>query len=299
MSEISQLEEAILALEQQRSVLSDAVVDVALAPMREKLAALRAQVGESRFPGTRQRKQVTVLFADISGFTALAREMDAEDVTELMNAVWQRLDAIILDLGGVIDKHMGDGVMALWGVNSGREDEPERAVRAALHMQDALRTFRDERELDLAMRVGVHTGPALLGAIGITAEFTAMGTTVNLASRLEGIAPVDGVLISYETYQRVRGHFDIRPLPPVWVKGSSVLLDVYQVLRIRPRVFHPSTRGVEGVETRMVGRQVEFERLRRAFKDVIEAGAFRVVTIVGEAGIGKSRLLAEFDDWAT
>ena len=137
MSELKQIEQAIAALEQQRALLGDAVVETALASMRAKLDDLKTQTSSSEA----KRKQVTVLFADVSGFTAMSETLDAEVVTGIMNDLWGRLDAAITAQGGQIDKHIGDAVMALWGVDAVSEDDAEFAIRAALEMQSALAAF--------------------------------------------------------------------------------------------------------------------------------------------------------------
>lgn len=294
MSEIEQLEQAIAALEAQRGILGDGVVAAALGPMREKLAALKAQAQ----PVGQARKQVTVLFADVSGFTALSEMLDAEDVANIMNDLWQRLDVAITSFGGMIDKHIGDAVMALWGVGQAHEDDPELAIRAGLRMQVELAAFAATRpEAPLQMRIGVHTGPVLLGMVGTTGEFTAMGDTVNLASRLEHAAPVGGILISHDTYRQVRGVFDVQVLDPVMVKGKVEPVQVYVVQRSRPRAFHLGTRGVEGVETRMIGRDAELRQLKTALDVISAQHTLQAITVVGEAGMGKSRLLYEFVAW--
>ncbi len=138
MTETKKIEQTIAALEAQRSILGDAVVDTALAPMREKLAVLKAKNIST------QRKQVTVLFADISGFTNISETLDAEVVTETLSALWESIDNAILAQGGAIDKHIGDAVMALWGRTKTREDDPERAIRAAIDIQDKLTKFRKQ-----------------------------------------------------------------------------------------------------------------------------------------------------------
>lgn len=292
MTELEQLEQAIAALEGQRTILGDAVVDTALTSLRDRLAVLKAQA----VPGEQQRKQVTVLFADVSSFTAMSETLDAEEVTEIMNALWVRLDAAITAQGGQIDKHIGDAVMALWGVDAAREDDPERAIRAALAMQSALEQFRAERGVPLAMRIGLNTGAVLLGTVGTTHEFTAMGDAVNLASRLEHAAPVGGVLISHATYRHVRGVFDVQVQAPLSVKGKAAPVQTYVVLQAKPRAFRMGTRGVEGIETHMVGREAELLALQSAYTDAL-SGETSLVLIVGEAGVGKSRLLFEFEHW--
>jgi class 3 adenylate cyclase/tetratricopeptide (TPR) repeat protein len=290
--ELNQLQNAIKTLETQRPILGDVVVDTLLGPIREKLAALKAQSQP-----TQQRKLATVLFADVSGFTALSETMDAEVVAGIMNDLWAAVDRAITDHGGRIDKHIGDAVMALWGAEAAREDDPERAVRGALAMQAAIDEFCTSQSAPLAMRISVNTGPVLLGAVGSTAEFTAMGDAVNLASRLEHAAPVGGILISHDTYRHVRGVFDVIVRDPLSVKGKVEPVQTYLVQRAKPRSFRMATRGVEGIETRMVGRDHELGMLQEAYADAIESVETRVVTVIGEAGVGKSRLLYEFDNW--
>jgi len=286
--EAAQLRAAITALETQRQILGDAVVDAGLKPVREKLAALEARSRAS------QRKQATILFADVSGFTAISETMDAEDVVGVMNDLWALVDLAITNHGGHIDKHIGDGVMALWGAEQARETDPEMAVRAALAMQDAIKAFCTTHSVPLAMRIGVNTGPVLLGVVGTTGEFTAMGDTVNLASRLEHAAPVGGILISHDTYRHIRGLFEMVVQEPIAVKGKTAPLQTYIVQQAKPRAFRMATRGVEGIETHMVGRDAEMLALQKAFWDAVESSRTQVVTIIGEAGVGKSRLLVEF-----
>jgi ABC-type oligopeptide transport system substrate-binding subunit/class 3 adenylate cyclase len=287
MTEREQLEQAIAQLETQRATLGDGVVDVSIAALHEKLAALE------RTP--EQRKQATILFADLSGYTAMAETMDAEEVSEVMNALWQQIDATIVEHGGRIDKHTGDGVMAVWGVQEAREDDPEQAIRAALAMQAGLADFKASHNIN--MRIGLSTGLVLLGTVDTTGEFSIFGDTVNLASRLEEIAPTGGVLISHDTYRHVRGVFDVLEQDPILVRGKARPVLTYVVQRAKPRAFRLPTRGVAGIETRMVGRDAELLMLQNMFRDAIEDAEVQVVTIVGDAGVGKSRLLYEFEKW--
>ncbi|MBN1886908.1 MAG: tetratricopeptide repeat protein [Thermoflexales bacterium] len=304
-----QLEQAIAALEAQRVVLGEAVVEPLIAVAREKLATL---VSQPPAPAgvedvSRQRKQITVLFADVSGFTAMSETMDAEELSDTMNDLWRRLDGAITSHGGYIDKHIGDAVMALFGAPTAREDDPERAILAALAMQAALAGFRTQVSATrseardprsgLAMRIGINTGPVLLGQVGTTAEYTAMGDTVNLASRLEHAAPVGGILISHDSFRHVRGLFEVKTLDPITIRGKKEPVQVYEVRGVKPRAFRAPTRGVEGIETAMVGRQAELASLQQALQAAIEQHAMRVVVVAGEAGVGKSRLLYEFGRW--
>ena len=170
MNKRDELERAISVLEMQRTTLGDVAINAAIAGIRAQLKTL-----EPVSASQDQRKQITVLFADVSGFTAMSETMDAEDVQATMNALWKSVDAAITGHNGRIDKHIGDAVMALWGADSAREDDPEQAVRAALAMQEAVRAFAKEHSVPLRMRIGLNTGPPLLGEVGTTAEFTAMG----------------------------------------------------------------------------------------------------------------------------
>jgi class 3 adenylate cyclase len=232
MNEREQLERAIAALEGQRGVLGEAVVQAAVGPLRDRLQTLQA-AGVA----VQQRKLATVLFADIAGFTPLSEMMDAEDVAELLNALWKRMDAAITHYGGHIDKHIGDAVMAIWGVEAAREDDPELAIRAALSMQTELAKFNlgtnDYAHPALSMRIGINTGPVLLGEVGTMHEFTAMGDTVNLASRLQSACPTGRVLIAHNTYRHVRGVFDIEIQDPLQVKGKHEPVQVYLVRRAK------------------------------------------------------------------
>jgi serine/threonine protein kinase/tetratricopeptide (TPR) repeat protein len=251
-----------------------------------------------------QRKQITILCADISGLTAISESLDAEEMNDIMSALWQRLDTTVMDHGGMIDKHMGDLVMALWGAQSAHEDDPERAIRAALLMQteaaevlaDCLGDRVPNEVLSSLVRVGINTGPVLLTAVGTRGEFTAAGASVNVASRLEQAAPAGSILISHDTYRHVRGVFDVHELELSNVKGEAEPVHTYVVERVKPRAFRLRTRGVEGIETRMIGRRGELDRLTDALSTVMEDRELRAVTVIGEAGIGKSRLLYEFSN---
>lgn len=292
------IENAIAALESQRVVLGDEVADLAIASLQQELREISVEGGS-------QRKQVSVLFADLVGFTALVGDMDAEEVLELVNALWQRLDRAILLHGGTIDKHVGDGVMALFGVPIAQEDDPIRAVLAGQAMLTELRRWVNSQQAAgtdsqlfaaLHMRIGINTGPVLFGPVGSAGEMTAMGDTVNIASRLEAAAPVDGILIADETWHQVAGRFDGKPLS-LAIKGRAAPLKTYVIESEKSFDQRTSGRGVAGVETRTVGREMELARLCALFDESISEGKARIITVVAEAGIGKSRLLQEFSGW--
>jgi class 3 adenylate cyclase/predicted ATPase len=305
LKERENIEEAISALEAKRSLLGNQIVDIAVASLREKLAILEAKFRVEHEP--QQRKLVTVLFADVSGFTAMAEGMDHEVVSSVIDSLWSRVDRAIHDHGGRIDKHIGDAVMALFGTPIAREDDPERAIRAALQIQAEVQNWKKEFEdsasleksysQNIQLRIGINTGPVLLGTVGTIGEYTAIGNTVNLANRLEQAAPPGGILISHDTYQHVRGIFHVTVLEPIIVKGKSEPIQAYTINGIRPRAFRIPTRGVEGIETRTIGREEELAKMKSAFEQTTQQRRIHLINMVAEAGTGKSRLLYEFAKW--
>src|SRR6267142_2818204 len=253
-------------------------------------------------PTHTERKQVTVLFADFSGFTSFAHKRDVEDVRDFMSSVWAKLDAIIASHGGTTEKHIGDAIMAVFGAKQAREEDPTQAVRAALEMQASVKQFALESTIaPLQMRIGVHTGLAVVGPLSSLGELAVTGDTVNLASRLQASAPTGGVLLSHDTYRHVHGFFDVQTLPPFEVKGRPEPVQAYVVLRAKPRAlamqFRGILRGIEGVQAEMVGREKELKFLQSALQAVIDEQDSQVITITGEAGIGKSCLLSQFEEW--
>jgi ABC-type oligopeptide transport system substrate-binding subunit/class 3 adenylate cyclase len=296
MDERDQLEQAIATLDAQRATLGDTVVDIALASLREKLTAL----GTAQ-PTEQQRKYATALFADITGSTHLSQRLDPEDSMAIMDGALQRFQAVIAQYDGRVLRFMGDGLKVIFGAPTAREDDAERAVRAGLALLDEARDYARAIEArwglsGFTVRVGIHTGPVVLGG-GVEGDNTATGMTINLAARMESTAPPGSLRISHATYRHVRGLFDVQPQPPLAVKGHDDPIQTYLVLRAKPRAFRVPTRGVEGVETRMIGRDAELQQLQDAFSAAVEDRESRVVTVLGEAGVGKSRLLYEFEHW--
>jgi len=189
----------------------------------------------------------------------------------------------------------------VFGMPKAHENDPEMAIRAGLGILEAVQELGGELEKqwgihDFQVRVGINTGLAALG--GMTeAEDTVMGSTVNLTKRVESAAPPGGLLITHNTYRHVRGIFTVREHEPIQAKGFDGPVAVYTVMGVKPRAFRVQRRGVEGVETRMVGRKAELIALQEAYRNAIEGKQTQVVTVVGEAGVGKSRLLNEFGNW--
>jgi class 3 adenylate cyclase/tetratricopeptide (TPR) repeat protein len=297
MSNRKQLQEAIKALEAKHGVLGDAVVEASIAALKKQMDELDAA---DEYP-EQQRKLATILFADIVGSTNIVKQLDPEDALEIMDGSLKRMAIPVEEHGGHITRFMGDGFKAVFGMPKARENDPEMAIRAGLGILGAAQEIGFQLETqwgisDFQVRVGINTGLAALG--GITeAEDTVMGSTVNLAKRIESAAPPGGLLVTHNTYRHVRGIFDVEPHDPIEAKGFDEPIPVYRVLGVKPRAFRVQTRGVEGVETRMVGRKAELIALQEAYRNAIEGEQTQVVTVVGEAGVGKSRLLYEFQNW--
>ncbi len=288
------LDRAIASLEQQRATLGDDVVDVALASMRDRREALVSRQVE-------QRRRVTVLFADLVGFTFLADDLDPEDTRTVVDTYFARWRRIIEEHGGEVEKFIGDAVMAVFGLRRSYEDDPERAVRAALAMLDDLADLNTELAatyaLTLRMRVGIDTGDVVVSTLGRgDGAFVAVGSTVNRAARIQAAAPVDGILVSDGTQRHVRRTFNLERRDAQQFKGFDEPVDTFAVVSERPRTFRPDRgSGIEGVETETVGRGTELGALEEHLYAVAEQQRWRVLTVVGDAGVGKSRLLEELD----
>ena len=290
--EAEQLRQAIDALEDKRGELGDAVVDSALGPMRQRLAELTTSQRS-------RRRQVTVMFADVKGYSTLVENLDPEWVGDLVDRLWGELGRIVVANGGRVVQHLGDGVLALWGGEHSDEDDAEKAVRAAVSMLEAMQTFESDRVRagTLQLRVGINTGLVHLGHVGVTEEFRATGDTVNVASRLESNAEPGSVLISRSTYNQVRGVFDVSYVGDLDLKGRHEPVGAYRVDSLRPRAFRVRARGFEGLETRMVGRGRHLSRVVDAHRVTTQTGDPSILVVSGEPGIGKSRLLYEYRDW--
>ncbi len=238
-----------------------------------------------------ERKVVTVLFADLVGFTSRAERMDPEEVRSLLRPYHARLRDELERFGGTVEKFIGDAVMAVFGAPIAHEDDAERAVRAAL----AIRDWILEEQVELQLRTGVNTGQALvsLGSRPEEGEGMVAGDVVNTAARLQSHAPVNGILVGETTWRSTREAIDYRPAPPVQAKGKAEPVTAWEALEARGRVgVDISTR----VRTPLVGRRRELDSLLDAFERALSARSVQLVTLVGEPGIGKSRLVYELFD---
>ena len=285
-----ELNAAIAALNAQRSVLGDAVVDPAIAALREQLAAIGSPAAPPAL--TEERKIVTIVFVDISGFTALAETLDAEQVRQLMNSCFEILVPVIQKYGGTIDKFIGDEIMALFGAPIAHENDPERALRAALEMMEAITAFNQMRGTNLGLHIGINTGPVVTGGIGAQdrRDYSVMGDAVNLAARLEDASADGEIYIGPNTYRRASALFDFVALTPLELKGKSKPVQIYKLVGVKAEP--KPVRGIEGLRAELVGRDREFEQMRSLFR-ALEGGSGGVLAVKGEAGLGKSRLIAE------
>jgi len=247
-----------------------------------------------------ERKQVTVMFCDMEGYSQLSERLGPEQAYSVMDQVYEILIHKVHDYEGTVNEMTGDGIMALFGAPIALEDAPQRAIRSALAIHREMARFSDRMKENregikpLKMRVGIHTGPVVVGTLGndLRVEFKAVGETVNLASRMEGLAEPGTTCITEETHRITEGLFRFEALGEKTVKGKKEPVKVY-------RVIAPSTRrtrfdvSAERGLTPFVGRERELELLLDGFKRA-KGGRGQAFSIVSEAGLGKSRLLYEF-----
>jgi class 3 adenylate cyclase/tetratricopeptide (TPR) repeat protein len=236
-------------------------------------------------PSREERKVVTILFTDLVGSTARAEGLDPEDVRATLSAYYARLRAELERHGGTVEKFIGDAVMAVFGAPVSHEDDPERAVRAALAIRDSVGE-------ELEIRTAVHTGEALvaLGARAVVGEGMVSGDVVNTAARLQGSAPVNGILVGEATYRATRHVIEYRDAPPVEAKGKSEPVPVWEVVSARSRF---GSDVEQKLRTPLVGRERERSLLADALDRARKEQSAQLVTLVGVPGIGKSRLVAE------
>jgi len=244
-----------------------------------------------------ERRQVTVLFADLAGFSALAEQRDPEDVHTIVDRCFATIASEVHRFEGTINQYTGDGVMALFGAPIAHEDAPRRAAHAALAIQRAVRDLSRELasrlERSLEMRIGLNTGPVVVGKIGddLRMDYTAVGDTTNVAARLQQSARPGSVLVGASTHRLIAGYFEMLDLGELSVKGHTPV-QAFEVLRARGRKARLDVESERGL-TPLVGRDRDLATLTEVFGRV-QDGQGHVVFLAGEAGIGKSRLVLEF-----
>lgn len=296
--QVQQLREAIAALQGQRAVLGDATVDAALVPLKQQIEALNSRselrvVSPSRSsPHHEERRIITILFSDVVGSVTLAEKLDPEEWKGTIAAVQSTIGEIVTRHQGMIAQYQGDALIAFFGAREANECDAENAVLAGLAAQDAIAKL--ELATPVRIRVGINTGLVVLGEWGADAkiEFGAFGDPVNVAARLQTSAAPGTVLISDATYRQVRGVFKVETLPPLQLKGKSEPLLVHRVLGLQSRRARASGLEPQGISSPIVGRDAEFSKLEDCIRRLLQ-GQGGILSIIGEAGVGKSRLITE------
>lgn len=261
---------------------------------RELLSKLESAAVTGAMQG--ERRTVTMLFCDVQGSTTAAEQLDPEEWAEIMNGAFEHLIAPVYRYEGTLARLMGDAILAFFGAPIGHEDDPERAVRAGLEILEAIGPYCSEitRKWNVSfdVRVGINTGLVVVGAVGsdLRVEYTAMGDAVNVAARMEQTAAPGTVQISESTRALTAKLFEFESLGAIDVKGRSEPVEAHRVVRALPRP--DNIRGIEGLEAAMVGRDSELERIRGSL-EAVAGGQGRIVSVQAEAGLGKSRLVAE------
>ena len=244
-----------------------------------------------------ERKLVTVLFADVANYTSISEKLDPEEVHQIMDGAFKILMDEIHKYEGTINQFTGDGVMALFGAPVAHEDHAQRACYAALSIQKALGQYGDKLKndhgIEFRMRIGLNSGNVVVGSIGddLRMDYTAIGDTTNLASRMEGMANPGQSMVSENTYTLARDFFEFKSLGKVQIKGKKDALESYELIKpseVETRIEAAVARGL----SRFIGRGREMELLKESFERT-QSGSGQVIGVVGEAGVGKSRLLLE------
>lgn len=243
---------------------------------------------------------MTVLFADVVDSTAMADAVEPDTVAEIMNGAFSIFNSSVAQFGGTVSRLMGDAVLALFGAPIAHEDDPVRAVHAGLTILSSSEQYAHEVRrlygMEFRVRVGINSGLAVLATVGdeIKMEYTAMGDAANLASRLQNLAEPGTMVISAETHSLVRKLFDTDPLGPVQVKGKKEPMEIFHVIGIKSRP--EPVRGLDGLQSPLVGRDEEVAHAREVLAGNQYPGG--IIAVTGEAGLGKSRMVAELRNWA-
>ncbi|MBI4766289.1 MAG: AAA family ATPase [Deltaproteobacteria bacterium] len=276
-------------------------------PLEEKLARIQHYLPEGltrkilaqkdRIEG--ERRQVTVMFCDLEGSTAKTEKLGDEKAFVLIDEIFGILTQQVHRFEGTVQEFRGDGIMALFGAPIALENTAQRAISTSLAIHQEInrfnnRIFEGSRGPAIRMRIGIHTGPVILGSIGndLRLEFQVIGDTVNLAARIEALAEPGTTYVTEETYQLAKGLFHFQPVGKKVVKGKEEPISVYKVLSAKEDLYRPRLGSERLIYSRLVGRDNELNRLELQVMKAIN-GQGSVVNIIGEAGIGKSRLLAE------
>ncbi|HSH05454.1 MAG TPA: adenylate/guanylate cyclase domain-containing protein [Anaerolineae bacterium] len=247
-----------------------------------------------------ERRIVTILFCDVKGSTAMAGQLDPEEWSEIMNRAFDYLITPVYRFEGTVVHLMGDAILAFFGAPIAHEDDPQRAILAGLAIADEIQAYRAQVKqkwgLDFDVRVGINTGLVVVGAMGsdMRMTYTALGDAVNLAARMEQTAQPGTVQITAATYRLVAPLFDVEHLGPLTIKGKDDPIPAYRV--IAPKAHPGRLRGITGLNSPLIGRDDQLNQLQQAARQ-LDNGHGHIICLIGEAGLGKSRLTAEFRRW--
>ena len=243
-----------------------------------------------------ERKYVTVLFSDLSGYTAMSEKLDPEEVKEITTSIFSDISSIIDKYEGFVEKFVGDAVMALFGVPKAHEDDPIRAIRAAREIHEVVDSMSPEVEKRIgqyiSMHTGINTGLVVTGEVHMEkGTHGVAGDPINLASRLSSLAEAGEILVGPNTYRRAEGHFSFEALEPITLKGKAEPVQVHKVISLKKKPI--TLHRLSGMKADLIGRKMEVVQLCKAVETLRE-GKGRIFAICGEAGTGKSRLVEEF-----
>jgi class 3 adenylate cyclase/tetratricopeptide (TPR) repeat protein len=266
--------------------------------LAERILAEREAM-EARGAPDGERKSITALFADIKGSTDLIQDLDPEGARSILDPTLQFMMDAVHRYEGYVAQSLGDGIFALFGAPIAHEDHPQRALYAALRMQEESRThaerLRREKGINLQLRVGVNTGEVVLRSIrkdDLHTDYIPVGHSTNLASRMESLATPGSIVVSEHTHKLTEGYFEFKPLGPAQIKGFNEPIHIYELLSVGPLRTKLQVAARRGL-VRFVGRQSEMDQLRHAL-ELAKAGHGQIVGVMGEPGVGKSRLFYEF-----
>jgi len=244
-----------------------------------------------------ERKQVTVLFSDLSGYTAISERLDPEEIKKIMSQLFREITSVVNKYDGTIEKYIGDAVMATFGIPRAHEDDPIRAIRTAKDIHEIVNTmstqFEDRVGSLLSMHTGINTGLVVTGEVNLEkGKLGVTGDTVNVASRLSTLAKPGEILVGQDTYHQAEGHFTFEKLEPTRVKGKTEPVAVYRVVEEKVKIGRVRGLAIRGLSSPLVGRDAEFIAIKGCVNKLLD-GQGGILSIIGEAGLGKSRLMAE------
>jgi len=247
-------------------------------------------------PSESERKHVTVLFSDMSGYTAMTEKLDPEEVKEIMGKIFWDISKVVSKYEGFIEKFVGDAVMALFGIPKSHEDDPVRAIKVAREIHEITSSISPKYEKrigkPLAMHTGICTGLVVTGEVNLEkGTHGVLGDTINMASRFSGLAKPNEIVVSPDTYHQSEGYFTFKPLEPTTVKGKTEPVRLYKVLS--PKEKPTKTHRLSGMRAELIGRKVEMAQLQEGIENLKNCKG-SILSIMGDAGTGKSRLIEEF-----